>query len=93
VEEKPKKEDYISNNNGILLGYLNHCKFVYHMIQHIDCYMLDGPAKSTFLMILLKYLLKVAKMLEDGRFTSQRLIQFDEYKTKDNYLLLHNEIE
>lgn len=44
-------------------------------------------------MVLLKYLLKVAKMLEDGRFNSQRLIQFDEYKTKDNYLLLHNEIE
>ena len=55
--------------------------------------MLDGPEKGTFLMILLKYLLKVAKMLEDGRFTSQRLIKFDEYKTKDNYLLLHNEIE
>ena len=44
-------------------------------------------------MVLLKYLLKIAKMLEDGRFTSQRLIQFDEYKTKDNYLLLRNEIE
>ena len=44
-------------------------------------------------MVLLKYLLKVSKMLQDGRFTSQRLIKFDEYKTKEPYAFVHNEIE
>ena len=32
-------------------------------------------------------------MLQDGRFTSQRLIKFDEYKAKDHYSFVRNEIE
>ena len=40
VEEVQKQTDFISNNNGILLSYLNHCKFVYYMIEHIDCFLL-----------------------------------------------------
>jgi hypothetical protein len=92
VETEPKPANFVRNNNGILLSYLNHCKFVYYMIEHIDCFRLPPADKNTFLMVLLKYLLKVAKQLQDGRFTSQRLIRFDEYKVKDDYSLLHNEI-
>ena len=44
-------------------------------------------------MVLLKYLLKLGKMLEEGRFNSMRLVRFDEYKAKDHYSLIHREIE
>lgn len=47
------------------------------MIQHIDCYLLPQEQKNMFLMVLLKYLLKIARTLSDGRFVSQRLIKFD----------------
>ena len=90
MEEKPKEADFIGNNNGILLSYLNHCKFIYYMIEHVDCFLLPKEEKSTFLMVLLKYLLKVVKMLQDGRFTSQRLIKFDEYKAKDHFAFVRN---
>ena len=60
------------------------------MIEHVDCFMLPKVEKSTFLMVLLKYLLKVVKMLQDGRFTSQRLIKFDEYKAKDHFAFVKN---
>jgi hypothetical protein len=63
------------------------------MIQHIDCYLLPPEQKNMFLMVLLKYLLKIARTLADGRFVSQRLIRFDEYKVKDHYALLQQEIE
>ena len=67
----------------MLLGYLNHCKFLYYMVEHIDCFLLPSEQKGAFLMVLLKYLLRVARMLQDGRFVSQRLIRFDEYKAKE----------
>ena len=63
------------------------------MIEHIDCFLLPKEEKNTFLMVLLKYMLKVVKMLQDGRFTSQRLIKFDEYKAKDHFAFVRNEIE
>jgi hypothetical protein len=63
------------------------------MIQHIDCFRLTDEARNIFMMVLLKYLLKVIKMLEDGGFNSQRLIKFDEYKTKDHYALIQEEIK
>ena len=76
-----------------MLSYLNHCKFVYYMIEHIDCFLLPREEKSVFLMVLLKYLLKVIKLVQHSRFTSQRLINFDEYKSKDHFGLVRNEIE
>lgn len=42
---------------------------------------------------MLKLLLKIIKTLEDERFTTQRLIQFDEYKTGTQYELLLEEIK
>jgi hypothetical protein len=92
VEETPK-EDFVSSNNAILLSYLNHCRFLYYMIQHIDCYLLPAEVKATFLMVLLKYLLKQARQLADGQFNSQRLIRFDEYKAKEHFTLLQDEIQ
>ena len=79
--------DFVSTNNTIMLSYLNHCKFIYDMIQHIDCFVLANDSKAGFLMVLLKYLLKMAKTLSSS--PSKRLVKFDEYKAKEHYLLLH----
>lgn len=43
-------------------------------------------------MVLLEYLLKLIKTLEDGRLNSRRLLKFDEFKTTDTYNLLQREI-
>lgn len=92
VEQAPK-EDFVSKNNAILLSYLNHCRFVYDMIQHIDCYLVASDLKASFLMVLLKYLLKQVRTLADGRLHSQRLTRFDEYKAKEHFTLLQEEIQ
>lgn len=92
VEMAPK-EDFVSKNNAILLSYLNHCRFIYYMIQHIDCYLLPADLKATFLMVLLKYLLKQVRTLADGGLNSQRLVRFDEYKVKEHFTLLQEEIQ
>lgn len=43
-------------------------------------------------MVLLKYMLKTIKTLQDGKFTTKRLIKFDEYKTNDEYGIISAEI-
>ena len=89
-KEPSKAQDFIGCNNAIILSSLNHCKFVYYMIEHIDCYLLSSDEKNSFLLVLLKYLLKTIKTLEDGRYRSQRFVRFDEYKTSEEFVMLHN---
>ena len=89
--KEASESDFVATNNSIMLSYLNHCSFIYDMIEHIDCFVLPPDQKDAFLMGLLKYLLKLVKTL--GNAPSQRLVKFDEYKAKDHYQLLHQEMQ
>jgi hypothetical protein len=54
--------------------------------------MLSAEEKKVLRMVLLEYLLKLIKTLEDGRLNSRRLLKFDEFKTTDTYNQLQREI-
>lgn len=54
--------------------------------------MLPAEEKKVLQMVLLEYLLKLIKTLEDGRFNSRRLLKFDEFKTTEAYNLMQRQI-
>lgn len=62
------------------------------MAQNIECFLLPAQERSKLILTLLKFLLKTAKALEDGRFGAEKINNFDQYKASADYVQFLGEI-